>query len=82
MKVSAWPITRNPGEAKTRLKSARNQVLARFDAMPATALTPFMAFEIEAKAGELSHSVRFALHLPLRGAPRGSARGHLAGAAQ
>lgn len=71
MKVSAWPITRNPGEAKTRLKPTHDQVLARFDAMPATALTPFIAFEIDAKAGGLSHSIRFALHLPLRGAPRG-----------
>jgi hypothetical protein len=71
VKVSAWPITRNPGEAKTRLKPAPSQVLARFEAMTATALTPFMGFEIEATAGKLSHSVRFALHLPLRGAPRG-----------
>jgi hypothetical protein len=71
VKVSAWPITRNPGEAKTRVKAAPNQVLARFEAMTTTALTPFVAFEIEATSGQLRHSVSFALHLPLRGAPRG-----------
>lgn len=71
MKLSAWPITRNPAEAKSAVRASKDQVVARFEGLVATTLTPFVAFEIEAQRGSARHAVRFVLKVPMRGAPRG-----------
>jgi hypothetical protein len=71
MKVSAWPITLNPGVAKTVLKVSDDQVLARFSGLTATTLTPFVAFQVEGARAGARHESGFVVRVPMRGAPAG-----------
>lgn len=69
--VSAWPITQNPGIARVRVVPSNDQVLARFGGLTSATITPFVAFEIEARTNEIRHTARFVVRVPLRGAPKG-----------
>jgi hypothetical protein len=68
----AWPVMLPPGRAQSLdLRGKRTKI--DFSPLTITALTPFWAFRIKAKAGKVEESVEFVLDLPVKGMPEGRA---------
>jgi hypothetical protein len=66
--MRCWPATVKAGFAHDAAALADGGEV-RFEAMPVSALTSFVVFEIAAGAGEARRRARFTLNLPLKGAP-------------
>ena len=63
-----WPITLQRGYAKD-LKSLFKAGDVVFSSVSTVSVTSFMAFELTLKSGDLKHSARFVLNLPVEGIP-------------
>lgn len=66
--VYCWPATL-PAQHKKFFPLQEGQI--EFSDLSTLALTPFMAFEITATAGEARHTLRFVFNLPIYGLPEG-----------
>jgi hypothetical protein len=66
--MRCWPVTVNANFAHDAGPLARGEDV-RFEALPISALTSFIVFEISAGTGEARRRARFTLNLPLDGAP-------------
>ena len=65
-----WPVMLPPGRAQSLgLQGKRKRI--EFSPLTITALTPFWAFRVKAKAGKAEQSVEFVLDLPVKGMPEG-----------
>jgi len=68
--IRCWPITLREDTHAVTPKIWSGEV-ARFEPVSLEAVTSFVAFDIEARSGRTSVPCRFALNLPLVGAPAG-----------
>jgi hypothetical protein len=63
-----WPITLQRGHARD-LKSLFEAKEVVFSGISTVSITSFMAFELTLKSGDLKHSARFVLNLPVKDIP-------------
>jgi hypothetical protein len=73
--VACWPVTLR-SEHKVTFDCTSSSAPLTFSGLSLLALTPFIAFEVEAQVKKHRHTLRFVLNLPTSGIPQ-DRKGHL-----